>query len=83
MLSENEIRYAFKQTNMEEPLCERCPGLLRFAREIERVITLPLDHRLGATCTICKEFQPIYMMGIVMSDFDQKLYWKCNKQPCA
>ena len=35
MLTENELRAAFCETNTAEPLAEGWPGLLRFAREVE------------------------------------------------
>jgi len=82
-LSENEIRTAFTRTNTTEPLSEGWPGLLRFAREIERVVTMPIGQRLGAPCSICNEVQSLDNMVIVMSDFDRKLHWQCKTVSCS
>jgi hypothetical protein len=81
-LTENEIKAAFNRTNSAEPLSEGWPGLLRFAREIERVVTLPLGRRLGAPCSICNNVHALDDMETVMCDFDRKLHWQCKKQPC-
>lgn len=45
MLTEQQIRKAFMETNTAEPLAEGWPGLERFAREIERLVWLDAFSR--------------------------------------
>ena len=62
MLTDEQLRKAFTDTNVAEPLCEGWPGLERFAREVERLVeeaNKPFDKRYGAMCHICKTMQPL------------------------
>jgi hypothetical protein len=65
MLTEAEIRKAFTNTNTAEPLAEGWPGLLRFAREIERIVRLPFDERFGTECSCCGELKELKKLRLV------------------
>jgi len=62
ILTEEELRKAFCDTNICEPLCEGWSGLERFAREVERLVEekhLPFFDRYGVECAECGKLKPL------------------------